>query len=223
MVLKRVSGSVGGRQHLDIELLEQRARAEFRLFELGGDVIVDRLRRFARQFFGDSEHMIKRIIEPDAGGCAPEQVKIFGERLPDFTMILLYRAAIDAGHAKGFQSHALRVEHAKDVVVRDGEQFRWRAELVVRVAEQARINVAMRTDQRQIFDLIVQVYGDFAVSRVEVAVFRQVNFGHASSSLCSLQTYQDNDTAYCVTFLVMARQLVRYHVDSGQLGRMVLN
>ncbi len=107
MMLQRVGGGVGGGQHFHVELLEQRARAKFRFGQLLRNLIINGLRGLAGQLLLDAEHMMQRIINPDAGGRAAKQVEVIGKNLPDFTMILLHRAAVAARDAQVFQRDAL--------------------------------------------------------------------------------------------------------------------
>ena len=104
-----------------------------------------------------------------------------GEGLPDFAVVGLDRPAIPPRHAERLQRHALRVEHAEDVVVGDDQQIGRAAERVVRVGEHARVDVAVRADQRQARHLPVEVLGDLLLARIgaEEAVGREkrVRFG----------------------------------------------
>ena len=102
----------------------------------------------AVQLLLDAEDLHQFLRQPDAGRRAAEEVEVVGERLPDFAVVGLDRPAIPPRHAQRLQRHALRVEHAKDVVVGDDQQIGRAAEGVVRVGEHARIDMAVRADQR---------------------------------------------------------------------------
>ncbi len=98
---------------------------------------------------------------------------VIADGLPNLAVIGLDRPTVLTRHAQVFELDALGVEHPKDVMVRDNEQIDWRAELVVRVGKQTRIDVPVRADQRHVFDRRVQLSGKLALGRVrrEVAVF----------------------------------------------------
>ena len=86
--------------------------------------------------------------QPGAGGCTAEQVEVLTEDTPDLAVVAFDAAAIHARHPQRFERDALRVQHAHDIVVGDDEQVGGRTEGGIGVAEQARVDVAVRTDQR---------------------------------------------------------------------------
>src|SRR4051812_48924506 len=53
VMLERVACLVGRREQLDVEAIEQRARAEFRARQLLGDRVIDRLARLAGELLPD--------------------------------------------------------------------------------------------------------------------------------------------------------------------------
>ena len=59
-------------------------------------------------------------------------------------------------------------------MVGDDDQLGRCAKLVVGVAEQARVDMPVRADQWQVPDLVIEGQGHSTISRVEVAIFRQV-------------------------------------------------
>jgi hypothetical protein len=81
---------------------------------------------------------------------------MLGEALPDPAVISLDWRAVVGRHAEIFEREALSVEHAEDVMVGDDEQLGRRAQVRGRVGQQRRWDVAVRADQRQIFDRGVQ-------------------------------------------------------------------
>ena len=72
-------------------------------------------------------------------------------------MVRFYGPAIEARHAQRFQRDALGIEHPRDVMIGDDEQIGGRAEGRFGVAEQPRVHVAVRADQRQVADQGVQI------------------------------------------------------------------
>ena len=87
---ERIERRFGGRQHLDVEPLEQRARPELRLAR---DSALMRSKhavgRFRRQSLVDAEHRRERVVEPEPRRRAAEQVVMRGESPPDLARVLL--------------------------------------------------------------------------------------------------------------------------------------
>ena len=108
--------------------------------------------------------------EPRAGRRAAEQVEVVCEQLPDAAVVALDLAAVCARDAQPLKRDALRVEHAKDVVVGDEQQVGGRAERVIRLGKHARVNVAVRADERRAGDLAVEAPGDLSLLRVRVEI-----------------------------------------------------
>ena len=159
---------IGGAERLDVEPLEQRPWAERRLGQPAGDLVVDPLGRRRIQPLGHAEDVVQLGIEPQPGRRAAEQVIPVGEALPDAAVILLDRRAIAAGDAQRLERHALAVEHAEDVVIRNDQQVGGRAEGRLRIGEQCRIDVPMRADQRQVAHGGIEGAGDAAPCRIRM-------------------------------------------------------
>ena len=66
--------------------------------------------------------------------------------------------------------YALRIEHAKDVMIGDKQQVCGGAEPIIRVGEHARINVTVRTDERRVGNLMIEMSGDFFLPRIRVKI-----------------------------------------------------
>ena len=98
---------------------------------------------------------------------------VVGEELPDLARVTFDRATISARDAQRLQCNSLGTQHAEDIVVGRDEQLRRGAEAEVRVSEKLWVNMTVRTDQRQVGDLLVKPQGDIAVGGVEVTVFRE--------------------------------------------------
>ncbi len=147
--LQRVGGRVGRAEHFDAEAFEQRARAEVRTRETRVDVVVDAHRRRRRQRLGDAEDPLELVCQPGAARRPAKQVEVVGEPLPDPARVGLGRPAVEPGNTQRLHRHALRVEHAHDVVVgHDDERRRIRKALVER--EQPGIDVPVRAHQRKL-------------------------------------------------------------------------
>ncbi len=151
MPLEVVERTVGGGQRLDLEALEQGAGPEFRPLQAGRDMIVDPVAAFLRQPLGDAEDFGEGVVQPQPRGRAAEQLEVLGENPPDLSRVGLDRAAVDSGHADLLGADSLAVEHAVDIVVRDDEEPRRIGERRV-LREPARIGVAVRAHDRQVFD-----------------------------------------------------------------------
>src|SRR5262249_12582861 len=188
---QRVVGGVGRRQDLDVETLEYPARAEFRLRQTIGDPVVDSLRRFAAELLVYAEDVAQLVRQPHARRRAAKQMEVFGEGLPDFAVVGLHRAAVNARYAERFHRDALRVEHPENVVVGNEQQISGRAEWIIRGGEHPRINMAMRADQRLVGDLAIETQRDLFLSRIwiEISVFREMDF----SGVCHRVIPCEND------------------------------
>ena len=177
VVRQRVGRVVGRAQRLDARALEDRARPVLGPAQLVVQLVVDRLGVGAAQRLANPEHDLQRVRQPDPGRCAPEQVKVVGERLPDPPLVRLRRrsggslvvarvglaarvalvARVARADPQRLERDPLRVEHPEDVVVGDDEELGRRAERGVLVGEQARINVAVRADDRELRDRLVEL------------------------------------------------------------------
>ena len=76
-------------------------------------------------------------MQPDAAGSAAEEMEVLAEEPPDLAMVACEQR---------FQRNALRVQHARDVVVGNDEEFGGCAEGCVRVGEETRVNVTVRRE-----------------------------------------------------------------------------
>ena len=106
-----------------------------------------------RQFLGDAKQIVELIPQPQSGGRTLKQMVVFRKGLPDLAMIRFDCAVIFPlihGHTLGFKGNALRVQHPKDIVIRDQEELGRRIEMVRSIGEQQRVNMAVRADQRKV-------------------------------------------------------------------------
>ena len=130
-----------------LNLSNMPARAEFRLRQTIGDLIVDSLSRFAAEFLVHSEDVAQFVRQPHPVGVPRNRWKLFGEDLPDFAVVGFHLASVNSRNAQSSSRNALRVEHPENVVVGNEQQIGGRAELIVGIGEHARVNVAVRADQ----------------------------------------------------------------------------
>jgi len=142
MVLQRVERVLGRGEELDVEPLEQRTRAELLPLELCGDRVETEIGGFAVKPHVQPEHLGEHPVEPDSRRRSPKQVVPLGEDAPRFPRI--GRGA----DAKRLQRHALRMEHAEQVMVGLEQQLGRVAEGLVE-REPGGIGVPMGADDRQ--------------------------------------------------------------------------
>ncbi len=150
-----VERAVGGGDDFDVEPLEQRARAGTRGGR-GSRRCGRRRRRRSRPRGGRRGRRPSRRCgrARAATGCraAGGSSRRSGARS---AAVGLGRAAVGAGNAEVGQRHALRAEHAEDVVVGDDEELRGIGEGQV-LGVPARVGMAVRADDRQVADLGVE-------------------------------------------------------------------
>ncbi len=184
MLVERVGGGVGRGQHLDVPRLEEPARGEARRGERSLDLVVDALGRAAVQLFLHAKDAGQLVRQPQAGGGAAEEVEMVGKGLPALARV------VDVQQLR--VGHALRVEHAQEVVVGGDEQGQRISEVIVRQGEERRVHVPMRRDDRQRADAGIQLEGDALLLRVgiKVAIGRAL-YDHSSTislEQCQLRT-----------------------------------
>ncbi len=155
MVLERIAGPVGRREHLDVEPLEQGPREEVGGGELVHDLVVDACGGLARESVPDAEHLVELIIEPHAAGRAAEQVVVVCKALPHAARIHLNGRAVLARHTQCFERDPAGIKHPQDVMVRLHDQGGGLGERLV-LGQDARIHVAMGRYDRQLPCLLVQ-------------------------------------------------------------------
>src|SRR5439155_9126357 len=124
VVLEAIAGRVRGGEDLDAEPLEQRPRPELGGSEFLRDFVVDPRPRLARQPVAHAEHLVQLVIEPGAGGRAPEQVVVVCEPLPHLARIGLDGRSIPARRPQRLERDAARVQQPQDVVVGLDDQRR---------------------------------------------------------------------------------------------------
>src|ERR1700693_3282926 len=151
MMRQRIERRLGGRNHLDVEALEQRARTKRWKSKTFVDVIEQAIGGFGRQTLLNAEDLVERVIEPEARGRASEQVIVGREGSPDLARILFAAAAIAARNAEILEPYALAVEHPEDIVIRRDEQRRGVAEWLV-VGVPPGVGVTGGAYERQVLD-----------------------------------------------------------------------
>ena len=158
-----VERALGGGDRLDAEALEQRAGPELRPGEAVGDVVVDgvggrrptgassRPKTFSKVWSSHIRLTACRGAGDSSRRSAARSCARRSRSAPPSTR----------GHAEIGQRHALRAEHAEDVVVGGDEQLGGVGKGRV-LGEPARVGVAVRAEDRQAGDLGVERAGDAA-------------------------------------------------------------
>src|SRR5712692_10972252 len=170
MVGEWVGRGIGRAERLDIETLEQRSRAKCGRDQAFRDLIVDALRRGARQFLIDTENIAQFVPQPYARRRAAKKIEVLGEELPDVTLVTFHRPSVAGRNAQPLKRYALRIEHAKDIVIRDDEQIDRSAKGVIQFGKNARVYVPMRAEQRAIGNLRIELHGDDAHGRFRIEI-----------------------------------------------------
>ncbi len=106
--------------------------------------------------------------QPDARRCPTEKVEVFRKGLPDLAVIALHLSPIPSGNSQLLQGNPLRVQHPKDVMVRDDEEFGRRAKTVIGIGEHPWIHVPVGGNDRQMRYQPVKVSGHVTLLRVGV-------------------------------------------------------
>jgi len=146
---QQIEGAIRCRDDFDIETLEQGARPEGVGHQLGSNRIIAGIGIVGGQRRGDAEQVLQRVVQPEPGRRAAEQVVILGEEAPDPAAIGLDRRAVQRGHPKIFQPDPLAEQHPENIVVRNDQQLGGVGEVLV-LGVPARIGVAVRRNNREI-------------------------------------------------------------------------
>lgn len=155
-------GVVRGGHDLELEFLEQFARAEIGLLHDLLESVVD-LVSVGLVDLGviDAEHVDELGPQPVAGSRAVVEVPVAAEDPPGLTRV----GAVALAHVEVGEVHAVGVQQPGHVVVRADEQFRGIRERGV-VRDDPGIHVPVRRDDRQVLDLLQKVAGDAPGARV---------------------------------------------------------
>src|SRR5215216_946984 len=128
VLLQGLGGSLSVEEHIDVEAFEEGAGSKLGARELLYEVVIDPLRTLAGQLLLDPEDVDELILKPETGGGAAEEMEVFSEALPDSAVICLDRCPVTSRHSEVLHRHALTVEHAKDIMVRDDKELRGSAQ-----------------------------------------------------------------------------------------------
>jgi len=91
------------------------------------------------------------MSQPNPAGSSAKEMKVFAEEFPNFAMV---------ASEHRLQRNALRVQHARDVMVGDDEEVGGRAKGGAGVGEETRVNVTVRRDDGQRCYGLIKVAGD---------------------------------------------------------------
>ena len=103
MPFQIVERAFGGGDNLDVEALEEGARAEAVLGQTVGDPVVMRIGIGGVKQFLDAEQGLQHIVEPQARRRATEQMIVFGEATPDRAALGFNRRPVKARPPQGPQ------------------------------------------------------------------------------------------------------------------------
>src|SRR5579875_1945799 len=197
VLLQQSGRGIGCCQYFDVEALKQAARLEFGLTQPGIDGVIDGLRVFRSDFLFNPKDITQFITKPEAGWRPAKQGPVIAECLPDFAVVPLHRPAIQAWNAQSLQGNPLRIEHTKHVVIGDNQQINGCAPFIVLICQQTRIDMSMRADQGQGFDLSIQLAGKLPLRgiRRKITIFSLLWHRHARL-LSFLLLMKVKDTLY---------------------------
>ena len=147
--------AVSGRDDLKVEAFVEGAWAKLRPRQGLGDPVIEPVGIGFAQSLLDAEQIFQRLLEPNPGGGAAEQAEMLGEQPPDRPSIGLRRGGVPRRDAQRLQRDALRVEHAKDVVIGLNEERRRVLEGGV-AGVPLRVGVPMRRNQGQVRHRLIE-------------------------------------------------------------------
>ena len=138
---------LGGGEEADVEAVEQRPRLERVGRQLRVDRVVIMIGGAGIERHVEAEHLAEHMPQPHRRGRTAEQMGMLGKGAPGSARIGRRHARF-VGHAQRVQRHALRIEHAINIVIRREQQFGGVRPVGVG-GEPGRIGVPVRADDRQ--------------------------------------------------------------------------
>jgi hypothetical protein len=124
---------VGGAQHLDAEAIQQRAGRK-----LGpASSSKNELPAPSPELGLDLEDVAQLEREPQASSRSGEERAALGEALPDAPMVAVHASAVAVSRPEILERHAVAVQDAEHVVIRDDQQLGGCAERGLRIGQQA--------------------------------------------------------------------------------------
>ena len=97
------------------------------------------------------------MSQPNARRSPAKEMKVLTEESPDLAMVAF---------EQGLQRNALRVQHARDVMIGDDEELGGRAKGCIRVGEETWGNVTVRRDDGKFCDGLIEVARDGTCSGI---------------------------------------------------------
>ncbi len=163
LVDRRVAGEVvvgtfGGGQDLDVEAVEQSARAEGGRLQHLADAVEIEVGGVSLQRHVEAEHFLEHMVQPDRGRRAAEQAHVLGQQAPGLAGLGPDLAGA-VRHAELLQRDALAEQHAVEIVVRRQQQAGRVGERRVG-REPLRIGMPVRADDRQAGHIVIQTPRD---------------------------------------------------------------
>gem|GEM_PF-6743295 len=159
MVAEVRGGRVCRRDDLDIEAIKQFSRAESRVGNAIGDLVIDGIRGFGTRNLINAEDLDELVLQPIARRRTAEELPILAEGVPDLPRVGLDRATIEPRHSKASRLDALRCQHAEHVMIRNYQQLRRVGERRI-LREHLWFHVSVHADKRQILRRVIDFSGD---------------------------------------------------------------
>jgi hypothetical protein len=122
-------------------------------------VVVELVGGIGAELLVDAEDLGEGVVEPHLRRGPAEEPVVLGEAPPDRPAVHFGRIAFGGGDAELAGGDALAVEHPGQVVVGDDEQAGRVGERAV-LRHQARVDVPVGADQRQVGGALVELAGD---------------------------------------------------------------
>ncbi len=216
---ERIAGCISRAEHLDIEALEKVSRLESLQLQLRRNLIVNHRRGVAAQFLLHPEDLDKLLFEPRATGRSSEEMEIVGKDLPYLSVIPFDDPAILSRNPNVLQGNALGIEHPEDVMVGDDQQICRRSKRGLFLSKELRVDVPVRTDQRQVDDRVIELSGDRLLRGIgiEIPVLRKIPlFCHAIASSTSCEGLSPSNLP---THSQKSRPRIQLTVRSNRLRR----
>ncbi len=147
MGIERIVGTLGSREELNTEALEQGAGSERVAGEpFANTVEIEVARRFIQRDV-EAQDLGEDMVEPQLRRCTTEQVIVAGKGAPRLARVGVGRA-VARRYAELSEVDALAIEHAEQIMVGRKQQAGRIAPRRIG-SEPARIGMAVRRDDRQ--------------------------------------------------------------------------
>src|SRR5579872_114838 len=150
-----IERAVRRRNRFDIETPKKRSRPELRLRQFLGDNVINPIGVFIVESLVDAEDALHRMFEPQARRRSPKKRPMSRKNPPDFSPVRLDRRAVASRYSKRLESDALRIKHAKDVMIRFDEKRRRIGKGLI-LGEPSWVGMPVRRDDRHRLDATIK-------------------------------------------------------------------